>query len=118
MSFIKKAMFWLMVLVCCNALAGQEGGNFKVSSLRLWNGHVFVRFDPAPAACNGGSNWRMHAMVNANAENLNELLSTLLVSYTAGHTLSWIWFEDLPQGVTACDANNMLNIYAVEMAIK
>jgi hypothetical protein len=116
-----------IILICFLSLlstslyAGGQGGAFKVSSLRVGSDGVYVKFSPAPAACNGGNQHRMHARVrHTDSKNYDSLLSTLLAAHTSGATLYYIWFNDLPSGVSACSntANEILELTMVELSHK
>jgi len=85
------------------AAAGWQGGSFKVSSLRVSNDGVYIKFSPAPTACNGGSQYGMHARVRHTvSQNYDSLMSTLLSAYSAEHTFDYLWYNELPTGASAC----------------
>jgi len=109
---MKKILFGLALFVVCHiffvpvVFAGGEGGDFKITSLRISGEGVLVRFDPAPSACNGGTLYRMHAIVGRDVSpNYKVLVSALLTAYTAGVHFRYIWYADLPTGTEQCGNN-------------
>jgi hypothetical protein len=116
MKSIKAAWGLALCLLSAAAIAGGEGGKFKVSSIRTADDGLYIRFSPAPQACNGGTQYRMHARVRHSvSHNYNALVSTLLAAYSAGHTFQYIWFNDLPSGVSSC-SNTAGEILELTMA--
>ena len=84
----------LTLLLSFSVFSGGEGGDKKVSSIRFNEGYLKIKFNPAPAACQGGDDYRMHAYIDQAAENKKEMVSALLSAYVADLTISFIWYED------------------------
>ena len=114
MKYLK--IIFITILMCTSFIvsAAGEGGAFKVTSLRVNGNSILVAFDPAPAGCNGGSQYRMHAKVTNTVSgdpdpvprpNYNVMVSMLLTAYTTGQTLKYIWYNVLPSGATSCSNN-------------
>ena len=91
-----------------------EGGPFTVSSLRFGPDGLYVKFNPAPALCGGGDQYRMHARVPSTALNYKELTSALLTAYTAGQQLLYIWVNN--EG--ACSNTWILELSMIELQPK
>lgn len=121
MKSLKTIVFLILCCASTTALAGGESGPFKVISLRTGNDGVYIQFNPAPSACNGGSQYRMHARVRHSvSENYNGMVSTLLTAFTTDQTLKYIWYSDLPAGVVSCsnNGNEILELKMVEFTNK
>ena len=111
----------LFCLLSSSVFAGGQNGDFKVSSLRVGDDGVYIEFSPAPAACNGGNQYRMHARVrNTISKNYDAIVSSLLTAYTSNQTFKYIWFNDLPSGVEACSntGGEILELTMVEFSSK
>jgi len=121
MKSLKTIVFLLLCCVSTTALAGRESGPFKVTSLRMADNGVYIQFSPAPSACNGGDQYRMHARVQHSvSKNYNGMVSTLLTAFTTGQTFKYIWYSDLPTGVVSCGniGNEILELILVEFTNK
>ena len=119
MKSLKTIVFLILCCVSTTALAEYEGGQFKVTSLRMAGDGVYIQFSPAPSACNGGDQYRMHARVQHSVSgNYNTMVSTLLTAYTTGQTFKFIWYSALPAGFTSCGNNEILELIMVEFSNK
>jgi len=121
MKSLKTIVFLISCCVFTTALAEYESGPFKVTSLRMADNGVYIQFSPAPSACNGGTQYRMHARVRHSvSENYNAIVSTLLTAFTTDQTFKYIWYSDLPAGVASCsnNGNEILELTIVEFTNK
>lgn len=117
---------FLILLLCFNFVstsvhAGGQNGPFSIASLRFGDDGVYIQFSPAPLACNGGSQYRMHARVRHSvSKNYQALASVLLTAYTTKQTLRYIWYTDLPSNVDSCGAlsSNILELTMLELTGK
>lgn len=112
-----KKLFLLPLIFVSATVFGwsHESGTKKISSLNFDMGGLRVRFDPAPAACNGGDQYRMHAHLTPTDPNYKELVSALLAAYTAGLEVSDIWFDF---SSSSCNGSNSLNLKSFEFVQK
>lgn len=119
---MKYLLFLLgVVFFSCPTYAGGENGPFLIASLRFGDDGIYIQFSPAPAACNGGDQYRMHARVRHTvSNNYQALVSVLLTAYTAKQNLRYIWYTDLPGSADACGASgpNILELTMLELAKK
>jgi hypothetical protein len=98
-------------------MANSVYGPVRVASLRMaHDGSVYVELDPAPAACMGGADYRMHAKVDATAANHDELMATLLSAYTSDASFRFVWLSN--DTGEPCSTTHVLDLYMVEMAPK
>ncbi len=120
MKTIFKILILTVSLVAVYCQAGSQGGSFKVSKLRLGGDGVYVGFSPAPAGCNGGDHYRIHAKLGTGADNYNAIYSALLMAYTSGNTLNYIWFTDLPSSAESCSSTggHWLGLKMIELSGK
>ncbi|MBB3059895.1 hypothetical protein FHS09_000703 [Microbulbifer rhizosphaerae] len=82
----------LTLLLSANAASwADQDGPFTISSMRVGAQGVYVALSPAPAACGGGSQYRMHAVVSPSNAAYKELTSSLLSAYIAGKKIRTIW---------------------------
>ena len=123
--FMKIVARWLifgfiLLIYSGVSVAGGQGGNFKIVSLRVSGDATYIQFSPAPTACNGGSHYRMHARVRVtSSENYEAMVSTLLSLYMSNQTLRYIWYQDLSAGITACsDSGGILELTMMELKQK
>jgi hypothetical protein len=80
--------------------------------LRITNDYTYARFSPALDACEGGTQYRMHA----KASNDNDmLLSSLLAAYTAEKTIQYIFASG--EG-TKCLGSHILTLDTIEFIPK
>ena len=100
----------LLVAEVCNAQVW-EGGGKTVTALRFGSNGVSVQFNPAPAACNGGNNYRMHAHLYKDHPNYNSLLSALITLKTTKTPLQHLWLSDED---VACSATHILKLESFE----
>lgn len=115
---LRMSMFAFLVMLALPGLVGADtyqGGTFKVASLRVAPEGIYVRFSPAPTACEGGDYYRMHALVPNSQSNFTSMTSTLLAAYTAENTLTYLWFSG--EG-TPCSSSHFLNLNMVELTDK
>ena len=106
-----KTITLVLLLTNLPALASEyEFGTRKVSSLRFDENSIKISFNPAPTGCNGTDNYRMHAYIDQDAPNKDELVSGLLAAYTAGMEISYIWYN-VGGG---CNAGSSLELTAFE----
>lgn len=96
-----------------------QGGTIKVTSIRISKSAVYVQFNPALRACEGGDQYRMHAKYPITQSNSKELTSALLTAYTSGQTFQYVWVSN--EG-TRCSheegATHILNLDMVEFSQK
>lgn len=121
MKFLNALALLVFIIFSHSAIAGGQNGPLKVSSLRVGDDGVYIQFNPAPSACNGGNQYRMHARVRHSiSKNYDALVSSLLTAYTTGQSLNYIWFNDLPSGVEACSNNGgeLLELTMIEFSAK
>ena len=111
---MKVLLSALTLFLSFSVYSGYEGGDRTVSSIRFAEGYLKIRFSPAPAACLGGDDYRMHAYIDQTSENKEEMISALLAAYAADMIISVIWFDD---GVT-CAADSSLKLKAFEFKNK
>lgn len=105
----------LLGLTCNPALAATaESGSRSISSLRFSDDGLYVKFNPAPASCGGGNQYRMHARVPSDAKNYKELTAALIAAYSGGIALDWIWVKN--EGV--CSSTQILELYMIEYQAK
>lgn len=110
---------FLIYTLSSDSLAGSQGGTFKVSKLRLGGDGVHIALSPAPADCNGGDHYRTHVRLSKSADNYEAIYSTILMAYTTGATLSYIWYSDLPSGVGSCsNSGGYLGLSMIELSSK
>lgn len=119
-------MIRLMFAICfllfsTSAYCGGQNGPFSITSLRFGDDGIYMQFSPAPTACNGGSQYRMHARVRHSVSNNYQVLAgVLLTAYTAKQNLRYIWYTDLPSNAEACSSSgpNILELTMLELAEK
>ncbi|WP_316674838.1 hypothetical protein [uncultured Tolumonas sp.] len=104
----------LLAITCRSFADTAEMGSWSVSSLRFAPEGLYVQFNPAPASCGGGNQYRMHARVPNTATNYKELISALLTAYTTGQSLNFIFVKN--EGV--CSSTSILELYMVEFTPK
>lgn len=111
---IKKLTTLALLLASINCSAQVwEGGLFKIQSLRLAPDGVYVRFNPAPTACQGGTQYGMHARFLYTQADAKTMTAELLAAYTSRDTLKGIWVSN--EG-TPCSVNGqILNLDMFEM---
>jgi hypothetical protein len=116
MKMIKIFIGLLFLLALSNETMADtaEPGAWSVSSLRFGPDGLYVQFNPAPASCGGGTQYRMHARVPSTASNYKELTSALLTAYTASQTLKYIFVNN--EGV--CSPTRILELYMIELTPK
>jgi len=96
-----------------------EGGTRKIERVFFdSDGDLFVAFNPAPDLCEGGNRYRMHAKVSVKQPNHKQLVSALLVAYTMGTTLKFIWVEHIDNIVAPCSDSHYLRLLMIEYSSK
>lgn len=92
-----------------------EGGNFKVSWMRVGQGGAYVTLSPAPKGCNGGTQYGSHFKIASSDESsYKDMTSGLLAAYTANLKLSGLWFRN--EGT--CSNSHVLELYMFKYASK
>lgn len=103
----------LLTLFISNTVIAQEyeGGSFVIESYRIDSQNTFIRLNPYPDECQGGTHFRMHAKISVDHVNYKALTSAVMAAYTAKSPIKYIWFQDndLP-----CGDSNLLKINAIE----
>jgi len=110
--FVKRIILGFVLSMLCSISYAQvyQYGNFKVQSLRVADGNTYVRFSPELDACEGGTHYRMHAVVSN--EN-SVLISSLLTAYTAQQTIQYIFVS---REGTKCSGSHVLKLDMIEFA--
>lgn len=108
---LKGIVAFLSLIVTSGAYAWvSEPGPFAVKSIRTGSGGFYVEFSPAPANCNGGDQYRMHAVVETSNPNYKEMVSMLITAYTAGKKVAYIWISG-----SGCSTSSILTLEIIEM---
>ena len=92
-----------------------QSGDLKVESLRVASNGVYVRFNPALDACEGGDQYRMHALLPTSNGNYEMLASTLLAAYSADLSIKYVFASNEGQ---PCSATHILNLTMIEFKEK
>ena len=90
-----------------------QTGNFKVQTMRFEKSQLKVRFSPAPIACEGGENYRMHARVDYSSNGAKELSSILMAAYMSGASFKFLWFSNEGK---VCSDTHILHLEMVELS--
>jgi len=115
---LKKSWLFAVVFIVTahTASAGvYQNGSFKVESIRLAASGTYVRFEPAPTACEGGDHYRMHALISNENPNADKVVSTLLAAYAADLKFQYLWFSN--DGVQ-CSTTHILTLEMIELKHK
>lgn len=114
MKFLKLLLISVIFSHASYATNSNEFGPFSVSNLRIGPEGVAVRFSPAPKACGGGSQYRMHAVLSKDEVNYQALTSALLTAYTTGQKINYIFIRN----AGTCSNTHALGLYMVEFRNK
>ena len=107
---------WLLAVMANTAHAlNSEHGPFYVSSLHVAQNALSIRLDPAPTGCGGGDNERMHLRIMKNSASYDAIYAALTTAYTARTSIKWIWYVELPEGVSCSDGAGILTLNAIEL---
>lgn len=107
---MKKIILGCILIVLCNNTNAQvyQSGVLKVQSLRVSNSATYIRFSPELDACQGGTHYRMHAVVS---NDNTVLVSSLLAAYTAQKTIQYVFVSG--EG-TKCSGSHVLTLDMIE----
>lgn len=86
-----------------------ESGPFKIKSIRVAETKVYVQFEPALQACEGGTHYRMHTVTSS--EN-TALVSTILATYLSQKTIKYVFARG--EG-SPCSSAHVLTLYMLEV---
>ena len=102
------------IFLAANVHAGSDNTVGKVTALRYAEDGVYVQFENTPTACNGGSQYRMHGVLQTTHANYNTLVSGLISAHATQKKVEWLFYLD--SSVPATCNTSLLVITALEVS--
>jgi hypothetical protein len=113
---MRRLFVAVFLLLGCAGVAQawtSESGPFRVTSIRMGSGNLYVQLSPAPQNCAGGDQYRMHAYLEPTNPNYKEMAAVLVTAYLTGGKLLYIWVTG-----TGCSSTSALKLEMIELEAK